>query len=66
MLQLVEAFSGSTQLSTKVNLGTFLKNIEKTNLPKYKFKLDLLFPNSPADKNQVSASELNTNISALE
>ena len=68
MIQLGQAFSGSLQPSTKVNLVTFLKDLQQTSktiYPKYKFYLDLLVP-FPADKNQVSADELITNKSALE
>ena len=68
MLQLGQAFSGSPQPSTKLNLVTFLKDLQqtpKTIYPKYKFYLNLLFP-FPADKNQVSANELITNKSAPE
>ena len=68
MLQLGQDFSGSPQPSTKVNLVTFLKDLQQTSktiYTKYKFYLDLLFP-FPADKNHVSADELITNKSALE
>ena len=67
-LQLGEAFSGSAQPSTKVNLVTFLKDFQQTSksiYPEYKFYLDLLFP-FPAAKNQMSANELITNKSALD
>ena len=68
MLQLRQAFSGSPQPSTKVNLATFLKDLQQTSktiYPKYKFYLDILFP-SPANKNQVSADKLITKKSALQ
>ena len=68
MLQLGQDFSGSPQPSTKVISVTFLKILQQTSKtihPKNKFYLDLLFP-FPADKNQVSVDELNTNKSGLE
>ena len=44
MFQLGEAFSGSTQLSTKVKLVTFLRDLQQTSKTKYPKNKFYLYP----------------------